>query len=81
MAASLKLFREQKAPWAPGGLSPPPHAIILFLLRLLPGLGGGTEGKPPSGAGAGPVCLRPGKRTPPGTNSNKKATGVVSSTY
>lgn len=39
MAASLKLFREQKAPWAPGGLSPPPHAIILFLLRLLPGWG------------------------------------------
>lgn len=59
MAASLKLFREQKAPWAPGGLPPPPHATILFLLRPLPGCGGGSEGKPPSGAGARPRLPAP----------------------
>ena len=31
--------------------------------------------------GPAPVCLRPRKRTPPGKNSNKKATRAVSSTY
>lgn len=70
MAASLKLFREQKAPWAPGGLSPPPHAIILFLLRLLPGWG--EEARASRHLELGPPRLRPRKRAPPGTTATRK---------
>lgn len=64
MAASLKLFREQKAPWAPGGLSPPPCAIILSPAPTAR-VGRRKRGQAAIWSCWRPVRRRPRKRAPP----------------